>query len=105
MEIIILADDMGNFCLDDQAIVTWIAQSDGSWKDQADGQVLAPHEFHVALGECTDPCAQSKCLSCQEAQLGGHYTLGDPDEPVSYTTCGRTQCNTEIAAVIDGARR
>lgn len=99
MEIFVLANCWGNFDPKGDSRWTW---KDGVWLDPADGAQLPPEEFHVTVAECPD-CEGSKCTYCGDRLGPGHVTLGDPESPVSYATCGKELCNTLIANMIDPA--
>jgi hypothetical protein len=102
MDISILANEDGNF--DPKGDVQWVWK-DGAWF-QADictnSISLPPEEFHITVAECPD-CQGSVCTYCRFPLQPGHLTLGDPESPASYATCGKEKCNTLIANIIDPA--
>lgn len=102
LEMKVYTDDGGNFSNDKPEEMheherhVWIWKPGVfAWFDELDGYHLQPDEFGVLPAECD--CYGAKCDNCGEELPVGHVSILAYAGGLSKATCGKTECNTEIA--------
>lgn len=69
-----------------------------AWFDELDGYHLHAEEFGIQVLEC-DGCEDGEptCGNCDDVLPSEHVSIFDYSGGIGVATCGKTECNTEIA--------
>lgn len=94
----VLTDSItGQFSLEGDTEWTWDLASQ-TWVNHSSGAVLTSHELRLEAWTCEVNDGGGNCACCGRLLPDGHECMTEPNSPIMFDTCARTECNTTIAA-------